>query len=116
MCTKLGLRPGMRLLDVGCGWGSLSIHAATLHGVSVVGVTVSQEQATLARKRVDAAGLGDLVEIRLQDYRDVNDGPYEAICSVGMSEHVRSTQLRAYSQTLMDLLTPGGRLPNHAIA
>lgn len=116
VCTKLGLRPGMRLLDVGCGWGSLAIHAATQHGVSVVGVTVSQEQATLARKRVDAAGLGDLVEIRLQDYRDVNDGPYDAICSVGMSEHVGSTQLRAYSQTLMDLLTPGGRLLNHAIA
>ena len=116
VCTKLGLRPGMRLLDVGCGWGSLAIHAATQHGVSVVGVTVSQEQATLARQRVDAAGLGDLVEIRLQDYRRVHDGPYDAICSVGMSEHVGSTQLRAYSQTLMNLLTPGGRLLNHAIA
>jgi cyclopropane-fatty-acyl-phospholipid synthase len=116
VCTKLGLRPGMRLLDVGCGWGSLAIHAATHHGVSVVGVTVSQEQATLARQRVDAAGLGALVEIRVQDYRDVHDGPYEAICSVGMSEHVGSTQLRAYGQTLMNLLTPGGRLLNHAIA
>jgi cyclopropane-fatty-acyl-phospholipid synthase len=116
VCTKLGLRPGMRLLDVGCGWGSLAIHAATQHGVSVVGVTVSQEQATLGRHRVDEAGLGGLVEIRVQDYRDVHDGPYDAICSVGMSEHVGSTQLRAYSQTLMDLLTPGGRLLNHAIA
>jgi len=116
VCTKLGLRPGMRLLDVGCGWGSLAIHAATRHGVSVVGVTVSQEQATLARERVDAAGLGDLVEIRLQDYRHVDDGPYDAISSVGMSEHVGSAQLRAYSQALMDLLGPGGRLLNHAIA
>jgi len=116
VCTKLGLRPGMRLLDVGCGWGSLAIHAATQHGVSVVGVTLSQEQATLGRQRVDEAGLGGLVEIRVQDYRDVHDGPYDAICSVGMSEHVGSTQLRAYSQTLMDLLTPGGRLLNHAIA
>lgn len=116
VCTKLGLRPGMRLLDVGCGWGSLAIHAATQHGVSVVGVTVSQEQATLARERVEVAGLGDLVEIRLQDYRDVHDGPFDAISSVGMSEHVGGTQLRAYSQTLMDLLRPGGRLLNHAIA
>jgi cyclopropane-fatty-acyl-phospholipid synthase len=116
VCTKLGLHPGMRLLDVGCGWGSLAIHAATRHGVSVVGVTVSKEQATLARERVDAAGVGDLVEIRLQDYRDVHDGPYDAVSSVGMSEHVGSVQLRAYSQTLMDLLRPGGRLLNHAIA
>jgi cyclopropane-fatty-acyl-phospholipid synthase len=102
VCTKLGLHPGMRLLDVGCGWGSLAIHAATRHGVSVVGVTVSKEQATLARERVDAAGVSDLVEIRLQDYRDVHDGPYDAISSVGMSEHVGGTQLRAYSQTLID--------------
>jgi cyclopropane-fatty-acyl-phospholipid synthase len=116
VCTKLGLHPGMRLLDVGCGWGSLAIHAATRHGVSVVGVTVSKEQAALARERVDAAGVGDLVEIRLQDYRDVHDGPYDAVSSVGMSEHVGSAQLRAYSQTLMDLLRPGGRLLNHAIA
>jgi cyclopropane-fatty-acyl-phospholipid synthase len=116
VCTKLGLRPGMRLLDVGCGWGSLAIHAATRHGVTVVGVTVSQEQAALARERVDAAGVGDLVEIRLQDYRDVDDGPFDAVSSVGMSEHVGGTQLRAYSQTLMDLLRPGGRLLNHAIA
>jgi cyclopropane-fatty-acyl-phospholipid synthase len=116
VCTKLGLHPGMRLLDVGCGWGSLGIHAAIRHGVNVVGVTVSKEQATLARERVDAAGVSDLVEIRLQDYRDVHDGPYDAISSVGMSEHVGSVQLRAYSQTLMDLLRPGGRLLNHAIA
>jgi len=116
VCTKLGLRPGMRLLDVGCGWGSLAIHAAARHGVSVVGVTLSHEQATLARERVEAAGLGGLVEIRLQDYRDVHDGPYDAISSVGMSEHVGSAQLRAYSQTLFDLLAPGGRLLNHAIA
>ncbi len=116
VCTKLGLRQGMRLLDVGCGWGSLAIHAAARHGVSVVGVTVSREQAMLARERVDAAGLGDLVEIRLQDYRDVDDGPYDAISSVGMSEHVGSAQLRAYSKILFDLLRPGGRLLNHAIA
>jgi cyclopropane-fatty-acyl-phospholipid synthase len=116
VCTKLGLRPGMRLLDVGCGWGTLAIHAATHHGVSVVGVTLSQEQATLARERVEAAGMGDLVEIRLQDYRDVQDGPYDAISSVGMSEHVGGAQLRGYGHALMNLLAPGGRLLNHAIA
>jgi cyclopropane-fatty-acyl-phospholipid synthase len=116
VCTKLGLRPGMRLLDVGCGWGALAIHAATHYGVSVVGVTLSQEQAMLARQRVHDAGLDDQVEIRQQDYRDVTDGPYDAISSVGMSEHVGRTQLTNYAQTLMSQLHPGGRLLNHAIA
>ncbi|MDA8436747.1 MAG: cyclopropane-fatty-acyl-phospholipid synthase [Actinomycetales bacterium] len=116
VCTKLGLRPGMRLLDVGCGWGSLAIHAASRYGVRVVGVTVSQEQAALARQRVRDAGLDDRVEIRLQDYRDVVDGPYDAISSVGMSEHVGRSRLVTYAQTLFDQLAPGGRLLNHAIA
>ena len=114
--AKLGLRPGMRLLDVGCGWGSLAIRAAQQRGVHVVGVTVSKEQAALARRRVHEAGLDDLVEIRLQDYRDVSDGPYDAISSVGMSEHVGRSQLVAYARTLVDQLAPGGRLLNHAIA
>jgi cyclopropane-fatty-acyl-phospholipid synthase len=115
VCAKLGLRPGMRLLDVGCGWGSLAIHAASHYGVSVVGVTVSQEQAALARQRVERAGLIGSIEIRIQDYRDVADGPYQAISSVGMSEHVGRSQLAVYAQTLMGLLSPGGRLLNHAI-
>jgi cyclopropane-fatty-acyl-phospholipid synthase len=116
VCAKLGLRSGMRLLDIGCGWGSLAIHAASHYGVSVVGVTVSQEQATLARRRVQQAGLSDSVTIRLQDYREIDDGPYEAISSVGMSEHVGRSQLTGYAQKLTDLLAPGGRLLNHAIA
>ena len=116
VCAKLGLRPGMRLLDVGCGWGSLAIHAASRYGVTVVGVTVSREQAALARQRVGDAGLDDRVEIRLQDYRDVVDGPYDAIASVGMSEHVGRSRLVTYAQSLVDLLAPGGRLLNHAIA
>lgn len=116
VCTKLGLRQGMRLLDVGCGWGSLAIHAASRYGVTVVGVTLSQEQATLARHRVHDAGLEDRVEIRLQDYRDVTDGPYDAISSVGMSEHVGRSQLTNYARILMSLLHPEGRLLNHAIA
>ncbi len=106
----------MQLLDVGCGWGSLAMHAASRYGVSVVGVTVSQEQATLARRRVRDSGLEDRVEIRLQDYRDVDDGPYDAISSVGMSEHVGRSRLVTYAQTLFDRLAPGGRLLNHAIA
>jgi cyclopropane-fatty-acyl-phospholipid synthase len=116
VCAKLGLRPRTRLLDVGCGWGSLALHAATHYGAHVVGVTVSQEQAALARQRVEIAGLADRVEIRLQDYRDITDGPYQAISSVGMSEHVGASQLLVYAQTLTALLAPGGRLLNHAIA
>jgi len=116
VCRKLGLRPGMRLLDVGCGWGSMAMHAAAEHGVRVVGVTISAEQAQAARRRVSAAGLDDVVEIRLQDYRDVTDGPYDAISSIGMVEHVGLAQLPSYAAGLYALLRPGGRLLNHAIA
>ncbi|HEY3409417.1 MAG TPA: cyclopropane-fatty-acyl-phospholipid synthase family protein, partial [Propionicimonas sp.] len=83
ICRKLGLGPGMRLLDVGCGWGGMAIHAARTYGVRAVGVTLSREQAELARRRVTDAGLADRVEIRLADYREVDDGPYEAISSIG---------------------------------
>ena len=116
VCRKLGLRPGMRLLDVGCGWGSLALHAAAEHGVEVVAVTISEEQARLARARVAAAGLTRSVQVRLQDYRDVTDGPYDAISSIGMAEHVGLAQLPAYAAGLHSLLRPGGRLLNHAIA
>ncbi len=115
ICRKLGLRPGMRLLDVGCGWGGMVMHAARHHGVHAVGVTVSRRQADLAAKRVAEAGLGDRAEIRLQDYRDARDGPYDAISSIGMFEHVGLAQLGAYFGRLFDLLAPGGRLLNHAI-
>ncbi|MCQ4206833.1 SAM-dependent methyltransferase [Streptomyces longispororuber] len=113
---KLGLKPGMRLLDVGCGWGSMAVHAAREHGVSVVGVTLSQEQAAFARKRVADEGLTDRVEIRVQDYRDVRDGPYDAISSIGMAEHVGSARYLEYATDLYALLKPGGRLLNHQIA
>jgi cyclopropane-fatty-acyl-phospholipid synthase len=113
---KLGLKPGMRLLDVGCGWGSMAIHAAREHGVSVVGVTLSQEQAAFARKRVADEGLTDRVEIRVQDYRDVRDGPYDAISSIGMAEHVGAERYLEYAEDLYALLKPGGRLLNHQIA
>ncbi|MCX5533104.1 cyclopropane-fatty-acyl-phospholipid synthase family protein [Streptomyces sp. NBC_00006] len=113
---KLALKPGMRLLDVGCGWGSMAIHAAREHGVSVVGVTLSQEQAAYARKRVADEGLTDRVEIRVQDYRDVRDGPYDAISSIGMAEHVGSERYLEYASDLYALLKSGGRLLNHQIA
>jgi cyclopropane-fatty-acyl-phospholipid synthase len=116
VCRKLGLRPGMRLLDVGCGWGSLVCHAAATYGVRAVGVTISPEQADLARRRVAEAGLEHRVEIRLQDYREVTDGPFDAIASVGMAEHVGRAQFPTYASGLHALLSPGGRLLNHAIA
>ncbi|MGA5896361.1 class I SAM-dependent methyltransferase [Streptomyces venetus] len=116
VCRKLGLKPGQRLLDVGCGWGSMAIHAAREHGVGVVGVTLSQEQAAYARKRVADEGLTDKVEIRVQDYRDVRDGPYDAISSIGMAEHVGAERYLDYATDLHRLLVPGGRLLNHQIA
>lgn len=116
VCRKLGLTEGDRLLDIGCGWGSLAIHAAQRYGATVVGITLSEEQAQLARKRVAEVGLTDRIEIRVQDYRDVDDGPFEAISSIGMSEHVGRAEMPAYARRLHDLLRPGGRLLNHAIA
>ncbi|WP_432849018.1 class I SAM-dependent methyltransferase [Amycolatopsis sp. CA-161197] len=115
VCTKLGLHEGQRLLDVGCGWGSMALHAAREHGVHVVGVTISEEQATYARKRVAEAGLTDRVEIRVQDYRDVSDGPYDAISSIGMAEHVGAESYLEYARDLYSLLRPGGKLLNHQI-
>jgi cyclopropane-fatty-acyl-phospholipid synthase len=116
VCRKLALGPGVRLLDVGCGWGSLALHAAGRYGADVVGITLSQEQAALARKRVAEAGLTENVDIRVQDYRAVDDGPFDAISSVGMAEHVGRGKLPGYAAVLRDLLRPGGRLLNHAIA
>jgi cyclopropane-fatty-acyl-phospholipid synthase len=115
VCRKLGLKAGMRLLDVGCGWGSMAVHAAREYGVEVVGVTLSQEQAAYARKRVADEGLTDKVEIRVQDYRDVADGPYDAISSIGMAEHVGAERYLEYADVLHRLLKPGGRLLNHQI-
>ncbi|HEY5304390.1 MAG TPA: cyclopropane-fatty-acyl-phospholipid synthase family protein [Acidimicrobiales bacterium] len=115
ICRKLGLEPGMRLLDVGCGWGAMAIHAATTYGVSVVGVTLSIEQQIYASERARSLGVGDLCEFRLQDFRDVRDGPFDAISSIGMSEHVGRRSLAPYAQQMVDLLRPGGRFLNHAI-
>ena len=116
VCRKLGLHPGIRLLDVGCGWGGMAMHAARTYGVEAVGVTLSREQADLARRRVAEAGLSDQVEIRLADYREIDDGPYDAISSIGMFEHVGAAQLATYFSRMHALLAPQGRLLNHGIS
>ena len=116
VARKLGLRAGMRVLDVGCGWGTFAVHAAQRHGVHVVGITLSEPQAVEARRRAAEAGVGDRVEIRVQDYRDVHDGPYDAIASIGMAEHVGLDALPGYASGLFRLLKPEGRLLNHAIS
>ncbi|MBM9621164.1 SAM-dependent methyltransferase [Streptomyces zhihengii] len=116
VCRKLALKEGDRLLDVGCGWGSMAVHAAREYGARVTGITLSREQAAWARKRVADEGLTDRVEIRVQDYRDVSDGPYDAISSIGMAEHVGQVRYREYADLLLSLLVPGGRLLNHQIA
>ncbi|MEU9197330.1 class I SAM-dependent methyltransferase [Streptomyces hundungensis] len=116
VCRKLALKEGDRLLDVGCGWGSMAIHAAREYGAHVVGITLSREQAAYARKRIAEEGLTDRIEIRVQDYRDVKDGPYDAISSIGMAEHVGSVRYAEYADILYGLLRDGGRLLNHQIA
>ena len=123
ICRKLGLddastaaggdRP--RLLDIGCGWGSMAIHAAATCHADVVGVTISDQQAALARRRVADAGLAERVKIRVQDYRNVTDGPFDAISSIGMAEHVGKKNMAGYFRQLHRLVRPGGRIMNHAI-
>jgi cyclopropane-fatty-acyl-phospholipid synthase len=116
VCTKLGLKEGERVLDVGCGWGSFAIHAAQHHGAHVLGVTLAERQAELARERVRDAGVADRVEIRIADYREVMEDPFDAIVSIGMVEHVGEERIDLYAARLASLLVPGGRLLNHGIA
>ncbi len=110
VASKLELKPGMALLDVGCGWGSFAIHAAQNYGVTVTGLTLSPSQAELAREKVAAAGCGERVEIRVADYRELPGGSYDAIASIGMSEHVGESQIDPYAASLYALLRPGGVL------
>ena len=116
VCTKLELREGERVLDVGCGWGSFVRHAATRHGAHVVGITLSEPQARLARERAAEAGAADRVDIRVADYRELRDERFDAIASIGMVEHVGEERIDLYARQLARLLVPGGRLLNHGIA
>ncbi|NNC91096.1 MAG: class I SAM-dependent methyltransferase, partial [Acidimicrobiia bacterium] len=113
-CRKVQLAAGQRLLDVGCGWGALAIHAALEYDVEVLGITLSPEQATEARRRVKDAGVEDRVTIEVQDYREV-EGTFDAITSIGMYEHVGSKELGSYFGRLYELLSPRGVLLNHGI-
>lgn len=116
ICAKLRLRPGERLLDIGCGWGSLLLHAARHHGARGVGVTLSEAQANLARSRVSESGLSDRIEIRLADYRTLTDGPYDKVASIGMYEHVGLARYGAYARKVRSLLRAGGLFLNDGIA
>ncbi|MDV6267283.1 cyclopropane-fatty-acyl-phospholipid synthase family protein [Rhodococcus globerulus] len=112
VCRKIGLdrARGQRLLDVGCGWGSLSVHAAREYGAHVVGVTISAEQKAFVDARVRSLGLEDRVEIRLQDYREIPDGPYDAVASIEMGEHVGEDNYPTYVKALHDNVIEGGRV------
>ncbi|GHG26221.1 MULTISPECIES: SAM-dependent methyltransferase [Amycolatopsis] len=110
ICRKLGLRPGMRLLDVGCGWGSLLVHAAKHHGVEAVGITLSAEQLQHIRGRLAQHDLEDRVEVRRQDYRELPDAPFDAVASIEMGEHVGEVNYPAYAATLHRMVKPGGRV------
>ncbi|MDX6590732.1 MAG: cyclopropane-fatty-acyl-phospholipid synthase [Solirubrobacterales bacterium] len=117
VARKLELKQGDRVLDVGCGWGGFPLWAATKHGASVVGITLSPPQAERARQRAEEAGVADRVDIRVMDYRDIagTGERFDAIASIGMVEHVGASQIEVYAQTLAGALEPGGRLLNHGI-
>ncbi len=116
VCTKLALREGERVLDVGCGWGSWAVHAATRHGVHVTGITLSEPQAERARRRAVDAGVADRCEFHVMDWRELQAEPFDAIASIGMVEHVGATSIDSYAHHLHRFLRPGGRLLNHGIA
>jgi cyclopropane-fatty-acyl-phospholipid synthase len=115
VARKLGLKEGMRLLDVGCGWGGMAIHAAKHYGVNVLGVTLSRQQAEWAQKAIAEEGLSDMAEVRHSDYRDVVERDFDAVSSIGLTEHVGKRALPAYFSFLLSRLRPQGRLLNHCI-
>jgi cyclopropane-fatty-acyl-phospholipid synthase len=116
VCTKLALKPGMRVLDIGCGWGSFAIHAAERHGVKVVGITLSPPQVERGQRVAAERGLSDSVDLRVADYRELADEPFDAVASIGMVEHVGANQIDVYARQVARLVKPGGRILNHGIA
>ncbi|RSN52274.1 class I SAM-dependent methyltransferase [Actinomadura sp. WAC 06369] len=115
VAKKIGLRPGMRLLDVGCGWGGMVMHAAQEYGVKALGVTLSKQQAEWAQKAIADRGLSDLAEVRHLDYRDVAESGFDAVSSIGLTEHIGKANLPSYFSFLYGKLKPGGRMLNHTI-
>jgi cyclopropane-fatty-acyl-phospholipid synthase len=115
VARKIGLREGMRLLDVGCGWGGMVMHAAREYGVKALGVTLSQQQAEWAQRAIEEAGLSHLAEVRHMDYRDVPESGFDAVSSIGLTEHIGKINLPSYFAFLYGKLKPGGRLLNHCI-
>ena len=115
VCRKLDLKPGMRLLDVGCGWGGMVRHAVKNYGVTALGVTLSQRQAEWAAKAIAQDNLADVAEVRYQDYRDVAEENFDAISSIGLTEHIGMRALPSYFSFLYGKLVPQGRMLNHCI-
>jgi cyclopropane-fatty-acyl-phospholipid synthase len=117
ICRKLRLRPGERLLDIGCGWGALIRHAVRNYGVTALGITLSTRQAELADKEIRAAGLADRCRVELCDYRELQDREsFDKLVSVGMFEHVSEGVLPGYFRQAWRLLRPGGVFLNHGIS
>jgi cyclopropane-fatty-acyl-phospholipid synthase len=115
VARKIALRPGMRLLDVGCGWGGMVMHAARKYRVRALGVTLSERQAIWAQRAIKEAGIEDLAEVRHLDYREVSESGFDAISSIGLTEHIGKARLPGYFSFLYGKLKPGGRLLNHCI-
>ena len=115
VARKLGLREGMRLLDVGCGWGGMVMHAAREYKVRALGVTLSRQQAEWAQRAIKEAGLAELAEVRHLDYRDVAETGFDAVSSIGLTEHIGKANVPGYFSFLLGKLRPGGRLLNHCI-
>ena len=115
VARKLGLHRGMRLLDVGCGWGGMVMHAAREYGVQALGVTLSEQQASWGQQAIEKAGLSGLAEVRHLDYRDVPEAGFDAVSSIGLTEHIGKRQLPGYFHFLLGKLQPEGRLLNHCI-
>jgi cyclopropane-fatty-acyl-phospholipid synthase len=115
VCRKLGLKPGMRLLDVGCGWGGMVLHAVKNYGVTAIGVTLSEQQALWGQRSIADAGLENVAQIRFSDYRDVSESGFDAVSSIGLTEHIGRANYPSYFSFLYGKLRPEGRMLNHTI-
>ena len=115
VCRKLGLQPGMRLLDVGCGWGGMVLHAVRNYGVTAIGVTLSEQQAIWGQEAIADAGIADRAQIRFSDYRDVPESDFDAVSSIGLTEHIGRENYPSYFSFLYNKLKPEGRMLNHTI-